>query len=315
MDTRKLRYFVRIVDAGSISRAADFLNLAQPALSQQMASLEMEFDCKLLVRTRRGVYPTAEGMMLYRYAQGMLRLERAATLEIKRGSQGVSGFASVGLGTFSCANEIGAGLLRRVQQLYPGIALHFVDNLSVIFSQAIKMGLLDAAIIYEPGPIRGVRFEDFRTEDIVLVASAATRVVEDGLREISLDEVSVLELLLPQSDHILRQTLERGFYAADLQLEVRTEVSSSTGLFQMVKAGLGATCLPRSVAEELFPGDDFQILRIVEPSMSVTFALCTSERAPMSDAAASVIELLRDEIADVRRRDALAAEREQALAS
>ncbi|GAA2181793.1 nitrogen assimilation transcriptional regulator NAC [Brooklawnia cerclae] len=303
METRKLHYFVQIVDAGSISRAADFLHLAQPALSQHIASLESEFGQRLLVRTRRGVSPTPEGLSLYRYAQGILRLERAAGIEIRKGSGGVSGYVSVGLGSFSCANEFGVVVLRKVQERYPNLVLHYADNLSVIFSQAIKMGLLDAAIIYDPGPIRGLRFEPIRTEDIYLVASPDLRVVEPGATEITLDEVSALELFLPQPQHVLRQIIDRGFQAAGLELAVRAEINPPTGLHQVVKAGLGATCLPKSVAEELFSADEFQILPIVEPAMSATFALCTSVRQPMSDGAAAVIELIRAEIAEARARD------------
>jgi LysR family nitrogen assimilation transcriptional regulator len=305
MDTRKLHYFIRIVDAGSISRAADFLNVAQPALSQHLASLENEFGQKLLVRSRRGVHPTPEGVSLYRYAQGILRLERAAGIEIRKGSKGVSGYVTVGLGAFSCANEIGLGVMRKVMERYPGIVLHFVDNLSVVFSQAIKMGMLDAAIIYDPGPIRGVRFEPIHTEDLHLVASPDLRVVEDGATEITLDQVSALELFLPQPHNVLRQIVERGFQEAGLDLEVRAEISPPTALYRAVQAGLGVTCLPKSSAEDIFREEDFQILRIVDPVMPAHFALCCSERQPMSDAAAAVIDIIREEIAEMRYREAL----------
>ncbi len=296
MDTRKLRYFVDIVDAGSISRAADFLNLAQPALSQHLASLETEFGRRLLVRTRRGVSPTPEGQLLYRYAQGILRLEHAVTVEMKSAPSGLSGQVSIGLGSYSCANEFGVRILHTVQQLYPDVSLLYIDNLTVIFSKAIKMGLLDAAIIYDAGPISGVRFEPIRTEDIYLVAAPGLRVVEPGATEITVDELSALEVFLPPSHHVLRQIVERGFAQAGQELRIRAEIAPPSGLYHAVAAGLGVACLPRSVAEEIFRDDGFQILRIVEPSMSATFALCTSDRQPMSEAAAAVIGLLRDEI-------------------
>lgn len=304
MDTRKLHYFVRIVDAGSISRAADFLNVAQPALSQHLASLEQEFGRRLLVRTRRGVHPTPEGLSLYRYAQGILRLERAAGIEIRKGSKGVSGYVTIGLGAYSCASDLGLSVLSKVMKRYPGIVVHYVDNLSVVFSQAIKMGLLDAAIIYDPGPIRGVRFEPICTEEVYLVASPQMRVVEDGATEITLDDVSALELFLPQPHNVLRQTIERGFHQAGLTLEVRGEISPPTAMYRAVRAGLGATCLPKSAAEDIFREEEFQVLRIVEPVMPVEFALCCSERQPMSDAAAAVIEILREEIRELRQREA-----------
>jgi LysR family nitrogen assimilation transcriptional regulator len=288
MDTRRLYYFVRIVDSGTISRAAEFLNLAQPALSQHVAALEAEFGQQLLIRSRRGVTPTAAGQSLYRSAQAILRLERAAKRDITSGASGPSGFASIGLGTFSCANTMGVNVLRKTRELYPDITIHFVENLSVIFSQAIKMGLLDAAILYDPGPIRGVQFEHIMTEEIYLVASKDQRVVEPGATEITLAEVGALELFLPRPHHILRQILERA---------VRAEIEPSLALLKAVKDGLGVACLPKSVVDEIFSEGDFQVLRIIDPVMTATFALCTPEGQPMSEAANAVIQVIREEIA------------------
>src|SRR5438552_18684004 len=58
MNLRRLKYFVKIVDIGSLTQAADVLHIAQPALSQQLATLEGEVRQQLLVRTKRGVTPT-----------------------------------------------------------------------------------------------------------------------------------------------------------------------------------------------------------------------------------------------------------------
>jgi DNA-binding transcriptional LysR family regulator len=73
MELRQLRYFVRIVDLGSLSKAAADLFVAQPALSKQIAALEAELKATLLVRSPRGVTPTEAGQAFYRQAQSVLR--------------------------------------------------------------------------------------------------------------------------------------------------------------------------------------------------------------------------------------------------
>src|SRR6187402_1836030 len=73
MDTRRLRYFVQIVDSGSITRAAAVSGVAQPALSQQLAILENDLMVRLLERSVSGVTPTAAGRILYARAQAILR--------------------------------------------------------------------------------------------------------------------------------------------------------------------------------------------------------------------------------------------------
>src|SRR6202050_1572346 len=72
MQFRQLRYFVKIVDAGSCSRAASVVHVAQPALSQQVAELEERLGVMLLQRSARGVLPTAAGGILYKEASAIL---------------------------------------------------------------------------------------------------------------------------------------------------------------------------------------------------------------------------------------------------
>ncbi|WP_313759778.1 LysR family transcriptional regulator, partial [Diaphorobacter nitroreducens] len=69
MELRQLRYFVRVVELGSMSRAALDLNLVQSALSQQITRLEGELATRLLHRTPRGVAPTEAGAAFFREAQ------------------------------------------------------------------------------------------------------------------------------------------------------------------------------------------------------------------------------------------------------
>ncbi len=82
MDTRKLAYFVQIVDSGSITKAAAALHVAQPALSQQVSALENELKQRLLIRSKQGVKPTAAGHTLYRHAQSILRLVDQARQDV-----------------------------------------------------------------------------------------------------------------------------------------------------------------------------------------------------------------------------------------
>ena len=68
MQFRHLRYFVKVVESGSFSRAAGAIHVAQPALSQQVGELEERLGFTLLERSSRGVRPTAAGEILFREA-------------------------------------------------------------------------------------------------------------------------------------------------------------------------------------------------------------------------------------------------------
>lgn len=82
MELRQLRYYVRIIETGSMGRAALDLNIGVSALSQQMARLENELAIRLLQRTSRGVMPTSAGLAFYsrrswRCATPTMRFRRA----------------------------------------------------------------------------------------------------------------------------------------------------------------------------------------------------------------------------------------------
>jgi LysR family nitrogen assimilation transcriptional regulator len=72
MDLKQLRYFVAIVQCGSITRASQQLNVAQPALSLHIRNMEADLGVPLLFRTPQGVLPTDAGQILLRNAQIIL---------------------------------------------------------------------------------------------------------------------------------------------------------------------------------------------------------------------------------------------------
>ncbi len=96
MNLRRLKYFVKIVDIGSLTQAAEVLHIAQPALSQQVATPEGEMDQQLLIRTKRGVTPTEAGKILYTHARTILRQCEQAQLAVNNVGQTLRGQVSIG---------------------------------------------------------------------------------------------------------------------------------------------------------------------------------------------------------------------------
>jgi len=90
MDIRRLKSFIVIVDSGSITRAADILHLAQPALSQQLAALEDHFGQKLLIRSQQGVTMTDAGHAVYRHAQIILRQMEQAQVDVSAAGNSIA---------------------------------------------------------------------------------------------------------------------------------------------------------------------------------------------------------------------------------
>ena len=77
-----LRMFATVVQTGNFSRAAEVLNISQPAISKGVRDFELQVGCRLLNRTPKGVVPTAEGLALSRHAETLFAVERAAEEEL-----------------------------------------------------------------------------------------------------------------------------------------------------------------------------------------------------------------------------------------
>ncbi|WP_104060130.1 nitrogen assimilation transcriptional regulator NAC [Arthrobacter sp. 4R501] len=293
MDTRKLAYFVKIVDSGSITKAAAALHVAQPALSQQVSALETELKQRLLIRSKQGVQPTAAGHTLYRHAQTILRLVEQARQDVASSGAAPAGRVSIAIAPYSMASSLTPRIISEVARRYPDIVLHLTEIYGGVLSEAIKNGRLDMALIYEPGPIRGVQFTTMIVEDLHLVVNGKnTAAAKSG--EITLGEAAEFGLFLPEQNHTLRQIVETGMRDKGLSLRLVGEVESVPSLTRLLRADMGATILPKSAADALFHEEDFRVLRIVDPGLQCKIALCTPDHEPLSEAASAVLMVLKE---------------------
>lgn len=293
MDTRKLAYFVQIVDSGSITKAAAALHVAQPALSQQVSALETDLKQRLLIRSKQGVEPTAAGHTLYRHAQTILRLVEQARQDVASSGAAPAGRVSIAIAPYSMASSLTPRIMSEVARRYPDIVLHLTEIYGGVLSEAIKNGRLDMALIYEPGPIRGVQFTTMIVEDLHLVVNGKNR-TGAGSGEITLEDAAGFGLFLPEQNHTLRQIVETGMRNKGLKLRLVGEVESVPSLTRLLRADLGATILPKSAADALFHEEDFHVLRIVNPGLQCKIALCTPDHEPLSEAGSAVLMVLKE---------------------
>ncbi|GAA3791110.1 MULTISPECIES: nitrogen assimilation transcriptional regulator NAC [Amycolatopsis] len=298
MDTRRLYSFVKIVDAGSITRAADILRIAQPALSQHVSMLERDFKQQLLIRSKRGVAPTEAGRALYRHAQLILRQVEQAQAAVSVSGRAPAGSVSVGLAPYSTGAALALPLLRAVRERYPDIVLHINENFGGVISEAIMTGRMDMAFIYDAGPIRGVQFEPMRTEELFLVAGPGCAV--PGGDEVAVGDLAEVGLLLPSRIHTIRRVVEAAFARAEVEPRVVGEIESVLTLVSAVGADLGATVLPWSAARAILDTEHLVVRRIVDPVIEVKLSLCTSDHQPLSEAALAVHDLFHELIATFR---------------
>lgn len=149
MDLKSLRYFLTIAEEGSISAAAESLNLSQPNISRQMTLLEKELGAKLFERGSRRIVLTEEGMLLRRRAVEILQLADTAVTEIGSAGKDVIGTVRIGCGETD-AMRVVARAIRRFSETHPMVRFELHSGNAEDVSDLLERGLVDFGVLIEP---------------------------------------------------------------------------------------------------------------------------------------------------------------------
>ncbi|MDP3168022.1 MAG: LysR substrate-binding domain-containing protein [Hydrogenophaga sp.] len=299
MDLRQLKYFVQIVESGSLAKASRQLYIAQPALSQHVAKLEAEVGKPLLIRTAKGVTPTENGAALHHHARFMLRqLDQA--LSIARQEPGtVHGMVSVGLAaTTVCA--VGVPFMRRIREKYPGIVLNVVEGMSGHLAQMMRLGQLDLSILFSRDAVPDLPAEALVEEELFVMLPADSALVAPRRIKLSCAETAELPLILPTGIHGLRRRISAEFEQRNLTTRVVAEIDSLSLLMTCVRDGMGATIKPMAAA--LLEGkmrENWRTLAFSDADMKRPNYLFSVVADRLTPAAAAVRAELRETVKDL----------------
>lgn len=291
MELRQLRYFVRVVELGSISRAALDLQLVQSALSQQISRLEGELATRLLQRTSKGAAPTEAGLAFFREAQLALRHADQAARAAHEAR--LSGTVSVGLAP-TTASVLGLPLMRAMAERHPHVRLHMVETLSGHLSNMLNARQLDLAVLFETHPARRWSVTPLLEEKLFLIGSrAGTAAVTPAKLRVA--QLKGVPLILPTGPHGLRSTLDAAFARARVRPQVVAEIDSLAMLMDAVDAGLGCTVQPWAALGR-FPdaGERFRLSEISDPQARRLNSLCSLSDDELSPAALAARVVLAD---------------------
>ncbi len=146
METRLLRYFLAVAREENITRAAESLHISQPSLSKQLMELEQELGKQLLIRGKRKITLTEEGILLRKRADEILTLIEKTERELNADTMQISGEVSIGGNpTASVLNAAAA-----VHREYPDIQFQFYSSDATDVTERLDHGSLDLAVLLTP---------------------------------------------------------------------------------------------------------------------------------------------------------------------
>lgn len=297
MNLRQLKYFVVVSEAQSVTKAAARLNLAQPALTRHIQSLQKELGVQLFIRSGRGIVLTHAGELFRDRIKRLLRdLDRARS-DVQALAQSPGGHIDIGMPN-STSLALTRLLVQRAKQVMPGVTLRIIDGWTGFIVEWLLSGRLDLGVIYDHAQRTNLlQVEPLATERQYLVCAPGDPIAR-WVGEIPLTLVAELPLVLPSRNHGLRLAFEQQMHAVGLEPRVDLELESPIGMKQFVEAGGVYTILPKSeIGQEVAAGSLVPIR--MRPAIDRTLSLAWSKGRVIDDNLQKLKQIMRREIAQL----------------
>lgn len=274
LDLTSLRLFVRVCEAGSITRVAEHANLVGSAISKRLAALEESLGQRLLVRRRRGVEPTAAGQALLLRAQAILA--QCDGIERDMGEHGVGVRGTVRVA--ATASAIAVGLADDVARFLrePGhqhIRIELEEALSSDVVRHVAEGAAPIGVCWDAADFHGLQTRAYRTDWLAIVTAREHRLAgKASLR--FLDTLDDEHVCMPAAAAVT-MVLRRAAAQAGRQLRQRVTVSNLDSMLRVVQAGLAISVVPMEAALSYADARQLAVVPLADAWSQRRFAICT----------------------------------------
>lgn len=302
MDIRRLQFFLRIAEQGSMTGAARVLGIAQPALSRQMRLLEEALGVVLFTRTPRGMELTEHGEQLRASMGGPLRQLELAMQNVGSPLAQLEGGVVLGMPE-ATACVLAQPLLARIAAVFPKVKLGVAHRETGQLIEGMLKGEVDLALIYGPAPDDRLFESDLLAEDLVLVGGPSSGL--SAARPVRFETLGALALVLPRFQPGIRSMVEKTALRLDLRIDIRMEVDSVQITKDLIESGLAHGVLPCSAIGREVQAGRLRYAPICDPVMTQHLVFAARPRLVMPRSFVAEFGLLvRQEIAELVRSGA-----------
>lgn len=304
MDVSQLRTLIHVAELGSLSRAADRLGIAQPALSRQMRLLEDELGARLFDRHGRGMVPTEAGLRVLDHASRIMAEMDAIRSAANPDGASLRGMVTIGT-TPTVATIVPVPLAERVRERHPELGLRFASAFSGHLLDWVQRGEADLVVSYDPQPLRSLRIEPLMVEELVLVGPPGWGLALD--KPVPFRRLAERPLVLPSAGHGLRTLIDDCARTAGIALEAGIEANSFETMVDLVAGGFGATVLPLGPVRRAVETGRLGAAPLVDPVPTRTLVLVQAADRPTTPAARFVAATLAEVVINLVTRKVWAA--------
>ncbi len=246
MELRTLRYFLTTVGEGNITRAADILHVTQPTLSRQLMDLERELGTTLIIRGKKGLTLTDDGIFFQQRAEEIVELADRVEQAFIEKNDSISGLISIGA-TEAVGSRLLAKLIKQFSEKYPLVRFHMYNEMADNIKDRIDKGLVDIGLLLEPVDTVKYDFVRLSQKEVWGVLMRADHPLAEH-KSISPQELLEYPLILPLREKVRDEILNwLGREEKDLKIPLSYTLLSNAVF--LVEEGLGcAFCLEGALA-------------------------------------------------------------------
>lgn len=243
MELSQLRTLIHVAELGSLSKAADRLHIAQPALSRQIRLLEDELGVRLFDRHGRGMVVTDQGQDVLRHALRVMAELDEIRATVADEDAPLRGHVSIGMPP-TVSDILAEPLVSAFRETHPEATLRIVSAYSGYLLDWMHRGEIDAAVLYDPKSARTLRVQPLLEEVLFLIGPPASGLSPEV--PVEFGHLAGVRLLLPSAGHGLRAILDTCAAGLGFALSVPVEADSYSTLKGLVRGGHGFTILPKA---------------------------------------------------------------------
>jgi DNA-binding transcriptional LysR family regulator len=253
MDLRHARTFVTIAELGTVSRAAEHLRVAQPALSRQIGDLEQELGIRLFDRVGRRLMLTGEGEQLLADCRALLTSAIAIGEHARRLQDGDAGVLKLASSPQMIEGALSAFLMRYAQR-YPKVQV----KLTEVMGWAATAAKLESGEIHLGQNLMGAvppddtRFACHPLEEIELLTAFSPLIGLDVRGDIEISRLAPYPLLVLGTEYVFRRNLDAACRLAGVQPNIAFESRTPHTLLAMAESGHGVAIVPSALRTDRY---------------------------------------------------------------
>ena len=287
-DSYKVFYFVAYYQ--NITLAAKALFLTQPTVSHYIINLEKDLNCRLFIRSKKGMLLSPEGELLFAHIS-------KAYEEISEGEKKLTEYLHMGKGLI----KIGASetslrdylipVLGRFKEKYPNIQLRITNTTYHEVNTALHSGSLDLAVMTTPFPDTTLSVQPLVNFSMAIVAGPMYAHLAD--RPVTYQEISEHPMICLEPETSGRYYLETLFASHGVHLQPDIELSSADLITPMAEQNMGIGFVPGIFAEPAIRSRRVGELTLDEQLPSRSICMLTDPQRPMSLACQRFVDMLQ----------------------